>query len=157
MPSKKASRRYPAHPLPGVGALVFRYRVGRGPILLVERGKPPLEGQWSLPGGLVEAGEPLEQALCREILEETGLIIRPVKLFGLFERILRDAQGRAEYHYLLADYLCTVKGGALLAGDDVARAEWVSRRNLPNYRLTDGTLEVIEDAYSSASGTRTGI
>lgn len=148
------SRRYPAHPLPGVGALVFRSRPRQGPILLVERASEPLKGYWSLPGGLVETGETLDQAVRREVLEETGLRIKPTKLFGVFERILRDGQGRVEYHYLLADYLCKVEGGRLRAGDDVSRAEWVARRELARYRLTEGTREVIEKAYRRASGKR---
>ncbi len=138
------SRRYPKHPLPGVGALIFL----RNSILLVQRGGTPLKGYWSLPGGLLETGETLEDAVAREVLEETGLIVKPVKFYGLFQRIMRDAKGKAEYHYLLADYVCRVVGGTLRAGDDVARAEWVPRTRLKNYQMTEGTLSVIEEAYA---------
>jgi 8-oxo-dGTP diphosphatase len=103
-----------------------------------------------LPGGLVETGEKLEEAVRREVLEETGLKVKPVELFCMFERIMPDAQGRPEYHYLLADFVCEVTGGELRAGDDVARTEWVARRRLRAYRMTEGTLDVIEKAYSSA-------
>jgi 8-oxo-dGTP diphosphatase len=140
-------RRYPKHPLLGVGALIFTSSGRRGPILLVERGGNPLKGFWSLPGGLVETGETLEDAVRREILEETGLRIQPVSRFEIFERIMRDAQGKAEYHYVLADYVCKVVGGSLRAGDDVSRVEWVRRSELMNYRITEGTREVIEKAY----------
>src|ERR1700685_489697 len=99
-------RKYPKHPLVGVGALIFTRSGRRVPILLVERAGKPLKGYWSLPGGLVETGELLEDALRREILEETGLRIQPVRFFEFFERIMRDPEGRAEYHYLLADYVC---------------------------------------------------
>ena len=143
-------RSYPKHPLLGVGALIFKSSGRRGPILLVERGCHPLKGYWSIPGGLVETGEKLEEALRREILEETGLRIQPVRMFEIFERIMRDSEGRAEYHYVLADYICKVVGGTLQAGDDVARAEWVRRTKLDEYRLTEGTREVIERAYSDA-------
>ena len=78
-------RRYPKHPLLGVGALIFTASGRRGPILLVERGGHPLKGYWSLPGGLVETGETLEDAVRREILEETGLRIQPVSRFEIFE------------------------------------------------------------------------
>jgi 8-oxo-dGTP diphosphatase len=116
---------------------------------MVERGREPLKGYWSLPGGLVETGEKMEDAVKREILEETGLRIRPISMFEIFERIMTDTSGRAEYHYVLADYLCKVVGGELLAGDDVSRAEWVRRKNLCNYQVTEGTLKVIERAFDA--------
>lgn len=147
-------RRYPKHPLLGVGALIFTPSGRRGPILLVERGGNPLKGYWSLPGGLVETGEKLEDAVRREILEETGLQIQPVSRLEIFERIMRDASGRAEYHYVLADYVCKVVGGTLRAGDDVSRAEWVRRSELGNYRITEGTREVIEKAYENPNARR---
>jgi 8-oxo-dGTP diphosphatase len=139
------TRRYPKHPLVGVGALIFR----RGSILLVERGRNPLKGYWSLPGGLVESGEKLEDAVKREILEETGLRIKPVSVFEIFERIMRDARGRAEYHYVLIDYVARVTGGELKPADDVARAIWTPRARLGDYRLTEGTRAVIERAFDA--------
>jgi 8-oxo-dGTP diphosphatase len=148
-------RRYPEYPLVGVGALIFTRAGRRGPILLVERAGEPLRGYWSLPGGLVETGERLEDAVRREILEETGLRVEPVRRFDIFERIMRDAQGKAEYHYLLVDYVCKVSGGTLLAGDDVSKAEWVRREDIGGYRMTEGTREVIERAYSNARRSRT--
>lgn len=114
-----------------------------------------MKGYWSLPGGLVETGEGLEQAIRREVLEETGLRIEPVEMLGIFERIMRDAKGRAEYHYILADYICKVVGGTLKAGDDVARVEWVTRSRLGDFRMTEGTQAVIEGAYSGARRKRT--
>src|SRR5260221_13411555 len=93
------SRRYPAHPIPGVGALIIE----GDEILLVERGRDPLLGYWSLPGGGLEVGETLDQAVRREVLEETGLVVEPVMLVEIFERIMHDAEGRVEYHYVLAD------------------------------------------------------
>jgi 8-oxo-dGTP diphosphatase len=140
-------RRYPKHPLLGVGALIFGTSGAKGPILMVERAGNPLKGYWSLPGGLVEAGETLEAAVKREILEETGLRVEPSKMFEVFERIMEDAQGRPEYHFVLLDYVCKVVGGTLQPGDDVSRAEWVERKHLPSLHITEGTLEVIERAY----------
>ena len=142
-------RRYPKHPLLGVGALIFTRAGRRGPILLVERGGKPLKGYWSLPGGLVEPGERLEEAVRREVQEETGLEIEPTRMFEIFERIMRDAQGRVEYHYVLADYVCKVVGGKLRAGDDVSRAEWARRSELDRYQITEGTREVIERTFES--------
>jgi ADP-ribose pyrophosphatase YjhB (NUDIX family) len=132
-----------------VGALIFTRAGRRGPILLVERGGKPLKGYWSLPGGLVEPGEQLEDAVRREVKEETGLKIEPMRLFEIFQRIMRDAKGRVEYHYVLADYVCKVVGGELRAGDDVSRAEWARRSELDGYRLTEGTRDVIERAFES--------
>jgi 8-oxo-dGTP diphosphatase len=117
----------------------------------VERGKAPLKGYWSLPGGVVEPGEPLADAIRREVLEETGLDVRPLSVFEIFERIMRDAKGNPEYHYVLIDYLCKVTGGTLNAADDASRVRWVTRRQLAGYKLTDGTLAVIERAFDKRS------
>ena len=128
-----------------MGALIFE----GDSILLVERAGEPLKGYWSLPGGLVETGELIEDAVRREVREETGLLVELLSRFDIFERIMRDAEGRAEYHYVLVDYICRVVGGAPRAGDDVSRLEWVKRPELRNYRLTEGTLEAIERAFSN--------
>ena len=84
---------------------------------------------------------------CREVREETGLEIRPLGVFEIFERIIPDASGAPEYHYVLIDYLCRITGGTLCAGDDVCQVEWVRRRDLPGLRITEGTLGVIEKAF----------
>jgi len=136
-------RRYPKHPLLGVGALIFE----GSRILMAQRGKPPLMGQWSLPGGLVETGESMESAVRREVLEETGLEVKPLGVLEIFERIMRDAGGAPEYHYVLLDYICRVTGGALSAGDDARRVEWFERRALKDLHITEGTLVVIEKGF----------
>ena len=119
-----------------------------GNLLLVERANEPLKGYWSLPGGIVEAGEKLEDAIRREVLEETGLEVDSLSVFEIFERISPDAAGKAEYHYVLIDYLCKPSGGKLLAASDVSRVAWVPERELREYRLTEGTLSVIERAFA---------
>ena len=148
-------RRYPKRPMVGVGAILFR----RDRILLAQRGKEPLKGWWSLPGGALEIGESLHDGVCREVREETGLEVVPVKMFEIFERIIRDDSGAPEYHYVLIDYICRVTGGALFPGDDVCAVEWVRRRDLPNFQITEGTLAVIERAFeqrgSQSKGTAT--
>jgi 8-oxo-dGTP diphosphatase len=148
----ESERRYPKRPLVGVGAIIFR----RDRILMAQRGKQPLQGWWSLPGGALELGESLEDAVCREVLEETGLVVRPVQLFEVFERIMRDDAGASEYHYVLIDYVCRVTGGTLCPGDDVCSVEWVRRADLPKLQITEGTLAVIERAFRSRSLSRTG-
>lgn len=119
-------------------------------MLLVERAKQPLKGWWSLPGGVLETGERLRDGICREVLEETGLVVEPLEVVEIFERIMRDGEGRVEYHYVLIDYLCQVTGGALCAADDVCNAAWISRSDLDRYRITEGSLEVIEKALDLA-------
>jgi 8-oxo-dGTP diphosphatase len=119
-------------------------------VLLVERARSPLQGYWSLPGGVLETGERLEEGVCREVLEETGLMVKPLRIVEIFERIMRDATGRVEYHYVLVDYLCRVTGGVLKAQDDVSRAEWVPRSGLTRYKITEGTLPLIQKAFRKA-------
>jgi 8-oxo-dGTP diphosphatase len=136
-------RRYPRRPLVGVGAILL----DRDRILMAQRGKEPLKGWWSLPGGALETGESLRDAICREVREETGLEVEPLGVFEIFERILRDAQGALEYHYVLIDYMCRITGGELRPGDDVCRVEWVRRRDLGARQITEGTLGVIEKAF----------
>lgn len=120
--------------------------------MLVERGKEPLKNYWSLPGGIVETGEKLEDAVRRELLEETGLQIQPTSVFEIFERIMPGEDGRIEYHYVLIDYICRVTGGELCAASDVSRAAWVTQEDLRRFRLTEGTLEVVERAFRKRSG-----
>lgn len=144
MSSTNDDRRYPTRPFLGVGALIFE----DSKILLVERAQEPLKGYWSLPGGILETGEKLEAAIRREVREETGLEIEPLSIFEIFERIMPDAGGRPEYHYVLIDYLCRPTGGRLQAASDVSRVGWVAEQNLGQYRLTEGTLAVIERAFA---------
>ena len=136
-------RRYPQRPILGVGALIFR----DDSILLVQRAKEPLKGYWSLPGGVLETGESLAEGIMREVREETGLEVEPLAVLEIFERIIRDAEGRPEYHYVLIDYICRVTGGHLAAADDASRVEWAPRHLLSNYQITTGTLPVIEKGF----------
>jgi 8-oxo-dGTP diphosphatase len=141
------SRRYPPRPVLGVGALIYQ----GDSILLVQRGNEPFKGFWALPGGAVETGEYLEDAIVREVREETGLEVKATRIATVFERIMRDEQGGAEYHYVLVDYFCQVLGGVLTAGDDSAQAEWVPIADLDQVQLTEGTRRVI-DALSRNNG-----
>ena len=115
-------REYPLAPLVGVGAVI----VDEGRVLLVQRATEPALGRWSIPGGLIEVGEMLGEAVVREVGEETGLEVEPVELVELLDRIHRDGD-RVRYHYVIADYLCRVVGGTLKAASDAAAARWVER------------------------------
>ena len=130
-----------------MGAIIFE----GDSALLVERAGEPLKGWWSIPGGLLETGEMLEDAVRREVREETGLLVEVVYRFDIFERIMRDAEGRAEYHYVLVDYVCKVVGGEPVPGDDVSRVEWVPCVGLHDYKVTPGTIEALERAYQAHS------
>jgi 8-oxo-dGTP diphosphatase len=134
-----SSRHYPARPVLGVGALIF----DRSRILLVERGKPPLADHWSLPGGVVETGERLEDALVREVFEETGLRIRTHEIATVFERIMPGNSGACEYHYVLIDFYCTITGGDLRPGDDAKSVRWFELEDLSGLPMTAGTRDVI--------------
>ncbi len=138
------SRRYPQLPIPGVGGLVFD-DIGR--VLLIQRGGEPLKGYWSIPGGVLETGEYLEDAVRREMLEETGLIVEPIQIITIFERILRDAEERPEYHYVIVDYLCRLVSGTAQAGSDAAAVGWYSKQDIETLRLTEGAAIVIDKAY----------
>ena len=116
--------------------------------MLVERGKEPLKGYWSIPGGIVETGEKLVDGVRREVAEETGLDVEPYLMFEIFERVIPDAEGKPEYHYVLIDYLCRRLSGEPVAASDVSGVAWVAEHNLHEYRLTEGTLGVIERAFA---------
>ncbi len=137
------SRQYPERPILGVGALIIE----GDSILLVERGREPLKDWWSLPGGVVETGERLEEALRREVREETGLEIEIVCLLEIYERIMLDAAGVPQYHYVLMDYLCHPTGGTLCAADDASRVAWVTQPALSDLKITEGTPAVIAKAF----------
>ncbi len=139
-------RRYPVAPIAAVGAVVLDGER----VLLVRRGQEPLKGEWSLPGGAVELGETLEAAVCREVLEETGLAVEPVRVVEVLDRISRDAEGRVEYHYVLVDYACRVRGGVLGSGSDASDARWVSLEKLEmEAGLAGKVIEVIRKALAA--------
>jgi 8-oxo-dGTP diphosphatase len=141
------SREYPERPIIGVGAVIL----DQARVLLVQRAHPPLQGQWSLPGGALELGETLEEGVRREVLEETGLIVEPQAIVEIFDRISRDVEGCVQYHYVLVDYLCRVTGGCLACASDAAAARWAARDDLAS--VADFTVDVIHKAFRMADAT----
>lgn len=139
-PASAGGREYPSRPIVGVGAIVWNGEQ----ILLVQRGQPPHAGMWSLPGGAVEAGELLAEAVVREVEEETGLLVEAGPMVEHFERITRDSEGRVQYHYVLLDFLCWPRGGRLQAASDAPAAAWFLPQELAQLAITPGTLEVVQ-------------
>lgn len=129
-------------------------------VLLIQRGRPPAEGAWSIPGGRVELGETLHQACVREMREETGLEVEIGPVVEVLDRITRDDGGDGEriaFHYVIIDFLVRVAGGALRspeAGDDARDARWIAFDELDRYPLTDGLIPVLERARALARSER---
>lgn len=141
-----SSREYPEHPLVGVGGVV----VGDDRVLLIRRGGPPLEGEWSIPGGMLELGESLRDGVRRELQEETGLEVKVHDLIEAFDRVTTDADGKWRYHFVILDYLCEVLSGVARAGSDVVDVAWAREEELERYSLTPTATRVIKRAFEMA-------
>ena len=140
-----AAREYPDAPRVGVGAVVLDGDC----VLLVRRGKAPSQGKWSIPGGLIELGERLEDAVVRELEEESGLRIRVLGLCGVIDRIVADPErDSVRYHWVIVDYVATVESGTLQAGSDAAEAQWVRVDELDRFDTTDGVAAMVHRAVS---------
>jgi len=129
-------------PAVGVGAVLIH----QGKVLLIKRGKEPLRGRWVVPGGTVEAGETLEQALVREVREETGLTVRPLEVVLVFDCIEREGDA-VRYHYVIVDYLCEYVSGTPQAASDAEAVAFVAPEELPGYVLPPKALEVVLDGF----------
>lgn len=133
------SREYPSRPLVGVGVVVWH----DDRVLLIQRGKPPRRGQWSLPGGAQQLGETVAEAARREIREEAGLEIELGEVVATVDMIERDPSGRVRYHYTLIDYVALAAGPLLRAGSDAADARWFTLAEIAGLGLWSETLRVI--------------
>lgn len=136
-------REYPDHPLVGVGGVVIH----RNRALLIRRGGEPLKGEWSLPGGLIEVGEGLAEAVRRELKEETGIDVEPLEIVEIFDRIFRRGR-RVRYHFVIVDYVCRVRGGRLRPASDVLDARWVRREDLGQYHLSRKAAAVLMRGFA---------
>jgi ADP-ribose pyrophosphatase YjhB (NUDIX family) len=156
------SREYPSRPIVGVGAVVLvspaearalgiDVRVDPCGVVLIKRRFEPLAGRWSLPGGIVEVGETLETSVAREIEEETGLTVSVGPVVEVFDRILRDDQGRVRFHFVLVDYLCRPTRGRLRHGSDADAVRVADPADLGPYALTEKAVAVIHRAIDLAA------
>jgi 8-oxo-dGTP diphosphatase len=139
-------REFPEVPLVGVGAVIIEDTR----VLLVKRAHPPLQAQWSIPGGVLEVGELVREAAIREAREETGLIVEPADLLGVYDRVLRNPERRVQYHYVLIDFLCRRVGGELQAASDAAEVRWFTREDLPVLDLAVDTQDVIWKGFQKS-------
>src|SRR5271154_5853962 len=137
-------REFPEVPLVGVGAIIIE----GASVLLVKRAHPPLQAQWSIPGGVLEIGELVREAAAREAREETGLTVEPGDLLGVYDRVLRDPGQRVQYHYVLIDFLCRRVAGDLAAASDASEVRWFTRKELPALKLAEDTLDVIGKGFA---------
>lgn len=142
-----SGREYPQRPIIAVGGVVIQ----GGRVLLIRRGQPPLEGRWSIPGGILEIGETITAAIERELKEETGVSVRVMGLLEIYEKVLRDSDNRAQYHFVILDYLCEFVGGTAEAAADVTDTAWVAEEDLEKLQLTSAALRVVKKAFALAA------
>lgn len=139
------SRTYPAFPIPAVGAVILN----REDVLLVQRGQPPAQGQWTLPGGIVELGEAPEEAILREVYEECHLKIAVIGIIDVVNRVIRDARQAIQYHYVIIDYLARCIEESCLAtstlrpGTDVTDVRWTPFSEIAQHDVTEGLIPII--------------
>jgi ADP-ribose pyrophosphatase YjhB (NUDIX family) len=137
-------REFPEVPLVGVGAIIIE----GDRVVLVKRAHPPLQAEWSIPGGVLEVGELVREGAIREAREETGLTVEAGELLGVYDRVLRDPEKRVQYHYVLIDFLCRRVAGDLMAASDAAEVQWITLEELPGLRLAEDTVDVIRKGFA---------
>jgi 8-oxo-dGTP diphosphatase len=136
------SRSYPTRPYLAVSAAIFRAER----VLIVRRGVPPMQGIYTLPGGGVELGETLEQAVMREVREETGLAVEPLSLAGYRQVIARDSVGKIERHFVILPFAARYLAGEISLNAELAEAKWLLPSELSGLRTTEGLAEIVTAA-----------
>jgi len=137
-----AANEHPERPVPAVGAIVFR----GNDVLLVKRGNEPNKGRWSVPGGALEIGETVEEAVVRETLEETRVLVRPIRVVDVLTYVDREPSGPVRWHYVLIDVLCEHVRGEPYPSSDAENARFIPLRELGDYDITPTTMAVLEKA-----------
>lgn len=141
-------RDYPERPIVGVGAVI----VYDGRALIVQRAGEPRKGEWTVPGGVLEIGETLRSGVEREVLEETGLVVKAGPVVDVFENIWPDADGRTQFHYVLVDFLCELISGELKVASDASDARWISLEELDGWGLIGKTAQAIRKGFAMKDG-----
>jgi 8-oxo-dGTP diphosphatase len=144
-------REYPDRPIAGVAAVIFK----GNEVLLTKRMNPPGEGLWGLPGGVVELGETVREAIVREVKEECGIDVEPIRLLDVHDSIVRDGEGRVRFHYILSEFLCRIVGGSLKPSSDALEARWFALDKLEEIPISRGTLRFIMKAAAEERETPT--
>jgi ADP-ribose pyrophosphatase YjhB (NUDIX family) len=144
------AREYPERPIVAVGGIVVR----DGKVLLVQRGREPSAGRWTVPGGAVKVGERLQDAVARELQEECGVEVEVGPVVEVLDRVVRDSSGRIRYHYVIIDYLARWVAGEPRAGSDAAAVRWLHREEWAGLPLTEGLGPVLTRALALAGQTR---
>jgi ADP-ribose pyrophosphatase YjhB (NUDIX family) len=142
--TKSMKRDYPDRPIVGVGAVIIH----DGRALIVQRAGEPRKGEWTVPGGVLEVGETLRSGTEREVLEETGLVIKAGPVVDVFENIWPDATGKTQFHYVLVDFLCNLISGELKAATDVSAARWIAFEELDGLELIGKTADAIRAGFA---------
>ncbi len=152
-----SSREYPGRPVVGIGGVI----IDQGRTLLIRRGSEPLRGEWSIPGGMLEIGESLEEGVTRELLEETGIEVRVLELIEVFDRIYleegstgSESRRRPRFHFVIADYLCERLAGEPRAGSDVTDVAFATEEELARFHLTETATRVLKKAFAMDRGRR---
>lgn len=132
-------REYPERPIVAVGAAVCRH----GRVLIVQRGKAPSKGVWTVPGGAVDLGEPMRQAAAREVREECSIEINVGKVVGILDNVVRDEQGRIRYHYAIVDFAAQYVTGELDPSDELMDAAWIESEEFDLYQVPSKARQIL--------------
>jgi 8-oxo-dGTP diphosphatase len=143
MSSAPIRREYPRQPIASAHAIVIR----DDRVLLVQRGAEPSKGQWSVPGGVIELGETIAEAVRREVREECGIEIEPGEVTKVVDRVFPDEVGRIRYHYVVIYLLARYVGGEARASSDAAAVRWVTREELAGLDMVPVARPVVQRAF----------